>query len=133
MGGKPESAVAEALVSTFPDADIVSHCGKAAWKETFDIIGKAAVLLTGDTGAMHAGAALQVPMVVVWGCTSPALGMGPWLPHPETVELEPESPVRQRPCSRLGDRCRHKIPCPQRVAPERITAALDGILSRTAP
>ena len=133
MGGKPESAVAEGLVSAFPDADIVSHCGKAAWKETFDIIRNAAALVTGDTGAMHAGAALQVPMVVVWGCTSPALGMGPWMPHPETVELEPESPARERPCSRLGDRCRHKVPCPERVAPERITSALDGILNRTAP
>lgn len=133
MGGKPESAVAEALVSAFPEADIVSHCGKAAWKETFAIIGRADALVTGDTGAMHAGAALQVPMVVVWGCTSPALGMGPWMPHPETVELEPESPERHRPCSRLGDRCQHKVLCPERVAPERITAALDGILNRTTP
>ena len=133
MGGKPESAVAEGLVSAFPDADIASHCGKAAWKETFALIGKAAALVTGDTGAMHAGAALQVPMVVVWGCTSPDLGMGPWMPHPETVELEPESPKRRRPCSRLGDRCRHKVRCPERVAPERIIEALDGILSRTTP
>lgn len=133
LGGPSESAVARGLMDGFEGADMVSHCGTADWMQTFSTIGESAALVTGDTGAMHAGAALQVPMVVVWGCTSPALGMGPWRPHPATVELEPESPKRRRPCSRLGDRCRHTVRCPERVSPERICAALDAVLSRTAP
>ena len=72
---------------------VVNRCG-VTWTETFALLSKAALLVAGDTGAMHAGAALQVPMVVVWGCTSPALGMGPWRAHPDTVELQPEDPDR---------------------------------------
>ena len=97
------------------------------------MLSEAALLVAGDTGAMHAGAALQVPMVVVWGCTSPALGMGPWRAHPATVELQPEDPERSRPCSRLGDRCRHRTPCIRRVSPQRILVAARHILSQTAP
>ncbi len=133
IGGPAESALATALSAQHPEGDVVAHCGTASWKQTFAIIEQAGALVTGDTGAMHAGAALKTPMVVVWGCTSPALGMGPWLAHPKTVELEPAGPERKRPCSRLGDKCRHKVRCPERVSPARITAALEGVLSQTVP
>ena len=133
IGGPDEAALASQLVAWFEDGDVKNHCGVASWSETFAVIGKGALLVAGDTGAMHAGAALQVPMVVVWGCTSPALGMGPWMPHPSSVQLEPEGPERNRPCSRLGDRCRHKVKCPERVSPERTIAAMDSVLKQTAP
>ena len=133
IGGPDEAQVGAELAASFAGADVENRCGKEDWATTFERIGKAALLVVGDTGAMHAGAALQTPMVVLWGCTSPALGMGPWLPHPSTVALEPEGPVRDRPCSRLGDRCRHKVRCPERIAPERIIAAVDTVLSQTRP
>ena len=133
IGGPDEVAMAAELVTVFEGCDVVSHCGIATWSETFALIRKGALLVAGDTGAMHAGAALQVPMVVVWGCTSPALGMGPWMPHPSTVQVEPEGPKRNRPCSRLGDRCRHKVRCPERVTPARVLAAIDAVLKQTAP
>ena len=133
IGGPDEAALAAELAASFEGADVLNHCGAATWSETFSIIGQGALLVTGDTGAMHAGAALQVPMVVVWGCTSPALGMGPWMPHPHTVQLEPEGPERMRPCSRLGDRCRHKVRCPERVSPQRVVTTIDAVLKRTTP
>ena len=140
IGGPGEMALAERLVAAHPSAPkgnlerLRNFCG-SSWSETFRTMNGADVLIAGDTGAMHAGAALQVPMVVVWGCTSRALGMGPWRPHPATEQLEPSGPERSRPCSRLGDRCRHRTPCIQRVAAERILEAACGQLkiSRTAP
>jgi len=131
IGGPDEQALAERLCGV--QAGVSSLCGQANWTKTFLAMAKADVLVAGDTGAMHAGAALNIPMVVVWGCTSPALGMGPWKPHPATVQLEPEQPLRTRPCSRLGDRCRHTVPCIQRVSPERILAEINGVLNQTAP
>ena len=133
IGGPDEAQVGTELAASFAGADVDNRCGKDDWGVTFDRIGKAALLVVGDTGAMHAGAALQTPMVVLWGCTSPALGMGPWLPHPATISLEPEGPTRDRPCSRLGDRCRHQVRCPERIAPERIVAAVDAVLNQTRP
>ena len=137
IGGPEEVALAGRLVAgsshgTTANQSLSSGVGDS-WSDTFQSIREANVLIAGDTGAMHAGSALQVPMVVVWGCTSPALGMGPWRAHPDTVELEPTDPERGRPCSRLGDRCRHRTPCIQRVSPERILNAALGLLSRTAP
>ena len=131
IGGPAEKGLADRLVEAAGE-QVVNACG-SSWTETFSLLSKAALLVAGDTGAMHAGSALQVPMVVVWGCTSPALGMGPWRAHPATVELEPEGPERSRPCSRLGDRCRHRTPCIRRVSPQRILAAVRHILSQTAP
>lgn len=137
IGGPEEVALADRLVAeashgTTANRSLSNGVGDT-WSDTFQSIQEAGVLIAGDTGAMHAGSALQVPMVVVWGCTSPALGMGPWRAHPDTVELEPAGPERSRPCSRLGDRCRHRTPCIQRVLPERILNAALGLLSRTAP
>ena len=137
IGGPEEVALADRLVAeashgTTANRSLSNGVGDT-WSDTFQSIQEAGVLIAGDTGAMHAGSALQAPMVVVWGCTSPALGMGPWRAHADTVELEPTGPERDRPCSRLGDRCRHSTPCIQRVSPERILDAALGLLSRTAP
>ena len=131
VGGPAERDLVDRLKESAGD-QVVNRCG-VTWSETFALLSQANLLVAGDTGAMHAGAAMQVPMVVVWGCTSPALGMGPWRAHPATVELEPEGPERDRPCSRLGDRCRHRTPCIRRVSPQRILVAARHILSRTAP
>lgn len=131
IGGPAERDAAARLMGAAGD-QVVNACG-SSWTETFALLSQANLLVAGDTGAMHAGAAMQVPMVVVWGCTSPALGMGPWRAHPATVELEPEGPERSRPCSRLGDRCRHRTPCIRRVSPQRILVAARHILSQTAP
>jgi ADP-heptose:LPS heptosyltransferase len=131
IGGPDERELAERLCAA--EDGVRSLCGQASWADTFSMMSTAEVLVGGDTGAMHAGAALKVPMVVIWGCTSPALGMGPWNPHSKTVQLEPESPNRSRPCSRLGDRCRHKTPCIQRVPVQKILAGIEGILNRKAP
>ena len=131
IGGPAERDTAARLMGAAGEQG-VNACG-SSWSETFALLSKANLLVAGDTGAMHAGAAMQVPMVVVWGCTSPALGMGPWRAHPATVELEPEGPERSRPCSRLGDRCRHRTPCIRRVSPQRILVAARHILSQTAP
>ena len=128
IGGPEEAEVGQRLSDKHESAALV-NAGELSWPETFSAIASADLLIVGDTGAMHAGAALQVPMVVVWGCTSPALGMGPWRAHPDTVQLEPEQPERSRPCSRLGDRCRHRTPCIHRVSPQRILEAVQNILS----
>ena len=129
IGGPEEAEVGQRLSAGQESAALVNGAGELSWAETFSAIASADLLIVGDTGAMHAGSALQVPMVVVWGCTSPALGMGPWRAHPDTVQLEPELPERSRPCSRLGDRCRHRTPCIHRVSPQRILEAARNILS----
>ena len=131
IGGPAERDLADRLKESAGN-QVVNRCG-VTWSETFSLLSEAALLVAGDTGAMHAGAALQVPMVVVWGCTSPALGMGPWRAHPDTFELQPEDPERSRPCSRLGDRCRHRTACIHRVSPQRILVAVRHILSQTKP
>jgi len=131
IGGPSESEMAGRLVDGAGD-HAINSCG-LSWRETFEVLSNAALLIVGDTGAMHAGAAMRTPMVVVWGCTSPSLGMGPWKPHPSTIELEPANPERGRPCSRLGNHCRHSTPCMHRVSPERIIDAAREVLSQTKP
>lgn len=111
--------------------------GRLTLLESFAVLSFARVLAVGDTGLMHAGAAAGVPMVVVWGCTAPALGMGPYRPGGSVIELEPEGRKMiegvRRPCSKLGNRCRYDQPCIETVSPARIADALEALLSQTAP
>lgn len=66
----------------------------------------ASVVVCGDTGMMHIASAFKKPIVSLWGCTTPNLGMYPYLPHPSSVILEPLGRKR-RPCSKLGNRCKY--------------------------
>lgn len=130
--GGPDDRPAAGLVE-LEESGVLNLVGELSLLESFAVLAAARVLVVGDTGLMHAGAAAGVPMVVVWGCTAPALGMAPYKAHLQTIELEPEGRRMvegvRRPCSKLGNRCRYKTPCIETVSAERISAAIFGLLS----
>ena len=69
--------------------------------ESASIIQRSVCLLTGDTGLMHIGAALQVPIASLWGNTVPEFGMYPYMSS-ERFRIFEICPLRCRPCSKLG-------------------------------
>jgi len=84
--------------------------GKCTVHESGRIVEHAKAVICGDTGMMHISAAFNKDLIVLWGCTTPDLGMGVYRPRPvegeymHTVYLQ--SKRKGRPCSKLGNQCK---------------------------
>lgn len=109
LAGGPEDkekgdAIAEGLTHK-----VINACGKLSLLQSASLIEHANKVITADTGLMHIAAALHKKIIVVWGNTVPAFGMGPYLPNePQKVFQSEVTDLSCRPCSKLG----HKK-CPQ--------------------
>ena len=55
-----------------------NYCGTTTVIEGFKVIENAALVISGDTGFMHAAANFNRPLISLWGATHPALGFEPW-------------------------------------------------------
>ncbi len=105
LGGPEDAEKGEQLVRRL-GSRVMNFAGSCSIHQSASIIAQSSGIVTGDTGLMHIASALNVPVLSVWGCTSPALGMSPYRPHPDSLIIEPVDRKR-RPCSKLGDRCKY--------------------------
>lgn len=103
LGGPEDAAKAENIVKQTKN-QVYNACGRFILMQSASALNMAQLVITGDTGLMHISAALQKKMIVVWGNTVPAFGMGPYLPG-YSEKLVWHSQVNDlpcRPCSKLG-------------------------------
>ena len=130
VGGPDSLDLASDLSAAHPN--VLNLCGQLSLLETTDVLKHSSLAIGGDTGAMHIAAAVQTPIISVWGCTRPSLGLAPWNPHQSSVILTPEGRGDHRPCSRHGAKCRYtsrgKDLCINHVSPARISSAIRSIL-----
>lgn len=130
VGGPDSLDLASDLSTAHPN--VLNLCGQLSLLETTDVLKHSSLAIGGDTGAMHIAAAVQTPIISVWGCTRPSLGLAPWNPHSSSIILTPEGRGDHRPCSRHGAKCRytsrgHDL-CINHVSPARISSAIRSIL-----
>lgn len=103
MGGMMDHELAESIKKLFPEKKIYNACGPYTLLQSASIVSQAKVLLTGDTGMMHLATCFMVPIVSVWGNTTPKLGMYPYYPmHKELYSIHEVSDLNCRPCSKIG-------------------------------
>ncbi len=128
LGGKAEAELGESIVSAVPSAHNLT--GLLSLHESAAALAQATVVVSGDTGLMHLAAALQRPLISLWGCTTPSLGMYPWRPHPDSIMLQPTGRSR-RPCSKLGNSCKYgNDRCINRHLPDEVSAAIEKLWAR---
>lgn len=123
IGGKDDRSDADQVASQIP---CINWVGELTVHQSAHVIQMAQVVLTGDTGMMHIASAFQRPIVSVWGCTTPLLGMAPYRPHPASVVVEPIG-RKKRPCSKLGNRCKYGMDhkCIDQITPEQVLSAIE--------
>lgn len=113
------------------DAELVSRIGgvcEVGFARTFDAMNGACAIVAGDTGLLHLGAALGVPVVGIFGPTTSIDGF--WCHEGQVVEL----PLACRPCSRFGG-----LVCPvgdhacmRQITVDSVVAAVERAISRAA-
>jgi heptosyltransferase-2 len=127
--GPDEAAIAEELRALLPRArweTIVTR----GFRETAAIASLARAIVSNDSAVLHLGAALDVPVVALFGSTIPAFGFAPEGPRNAVAEI----PLGCRPCDVHGKR---RCPlghhdCMVRLTPEIALAALRGALGGVA-
>ncbi len=91
-----ESAAAVAQAATVPLVDLA---GRTTLRQALAVLARLAVLVTNDSGLMHAAAALGVPVVAVFGSTNPR-ATGPFTPRATVISHPPAcSPCLARTCA----------------------------------
>lgn len=110
LGGKEEIETATLLENEFPHCVAYNYCGKISLDQSARVLSRSAGLMTHDTGMMHIAAALQVPVLSVWGNTVPDFGMTPFFPAASPAAKRSEifevTGLSCRPCSKIGfDKC----------------------------
>lgn len=108
LGGPEDKAEGEEIRAADP-SKVYNACGKFGLLESADLVKRARVLVTNDTGLMHIGAAFQKPIVSLWGNTTPRLGMFPYYGFnnlnknvSRLSSIIENNELGCRPCSKIG-------------------------------
>lgn len=104
LGGKEEREKAEALQAKFPE--LVNYCGSLSLDESAKVVEHSKAVVTSDTGLMHIAAAFNKKIAVLWGNTTPELGMFPF--ECDDFKNFEVADLSCRPCSKIG-----KKKCPK--------------------
>jgi heptosyltransferase-2 len=101
--GGPEDRANGELIASIDPIKIYNSCGKFNLNESADLVRRAKLIITHDTGLMHIAAAFKKAIISVWGSTVPAFGMTPYYgnngQHAEIMEVKK---LACRPCSKIG-------------------------------
>ncbi len=109
LGGKEDAANGDAIAAT-DLIKIYNASGKFSLNESADLVRKAKLVITNDTGLMHIAAAYKRPIISLWGNTVPSFGMYPYYGNRFTdvqlFDILQTNKLWCRPCSKIGyDKC----------------------------
>jgi ADP-heptose:LPS heptosyltransferase len=102
--GGPEDKIIGNETALIDDTRIYNACGKFNLNESADLVRKAKLIISNDTGLMHIAAAFKKPIISIWGNTVPLFGMNPFYgAYFQAFKYEAEiKKLSCRPCSKIG-------------------------------
>ena len=126
LGSVKDQPVAESIISLLPEMDR-SHCfnlaGVTQLEDAIDLLAVADAVVSNDSGLMHISAALNRPVVVIYGSTSP--GFTPPLNDQVAILSIPVDcgPCFKRECP-INSKTSEHMRCLNDLPPSRAIAAL---------
>ncbi len=102
--------------------NVISLVGKLTLPQLVGVIKKAKLVLTVDTGPMHIASALNVPLIALFGPTSPER-TGPWGSRFKVLK----SPLPCSPCFKR--KCEKEAECMRAIFPSQVISAAEELLS----
>ncbi|MEO8712059.1 MAG: glycosyltransferase family 9 protein, partial [Parafilimonas sp.] len=133
IGGKEDTEQGTEISSVSPEK-IFNACGKFSLNESADLVRKAKLVISHDTGLQYIACAFQKPVMAIWGGTSPKLQVEPFY-GTANLNLHKNFIVpglRCQPCSNYGlEKCPLKhFKCMKDQNMALITAAASPILKQ---
>jgi len=135
LGGLEDADEGERIAAV-DSIKIYNACGKFNLNESADLVRRAKLIITNDTGLMHIASAFKRPAISLWGNTVPEFGMYPYygdnyLQNYSDDGDKPDSlpydilEIRNlscRPCSKIGyDKCpKGHFKCMEMIEPRAI-------------
>lgn len=117
--GSARDAAIGAEIERLSNGAALDLCGKTNLEQAVDLLASARAVVTNDSGLMHVAAALDRPLVVLYGSSSPAY-TPPLSPRATILSLGLDcSPCFKRECP-LGH-----LRCLEDLLPDRALAALN--------
>jgi heptosyltransferase-2 len=122
--GGPEDKVNGDEIAAVDNAKVYNACGKFKLNESADLVHKAKLIISNDTGLMHIAAAYKKPIISLWGNTVPSFGMSPYYGNvPVSDVILQVNKLWCRPCSKIGYakcplghfKCMEKISVPELI------------------
>jgi heptosyltransferase II len=124
IGSAKDAAVGEEIVAASADA-CRNLCGRTGLDQAIDLLAAAQCVVTNDSGLMHVAAALDRPLVALFGSSSPRF-TPPLSYRAEVLWLEIEcSPCFRRECPKGHFRCMRELH-PEQVL-QRVEARLAAV------
>jgi len=103
VGGSMDINSALEVLAKTTNKHVINTCGDFNLNQSASIVSQSYKLVTNDTGMMHIAACFGIPIVSVWGNTTPDLGMYPYYPNqPEKFSIHQVEGLNCRPCSKIG-------------------------------
>lgn len=118
VGSAKEAAVTTTISTLVPSVDCLDLAGQTSLEEVMLLLSLAKQVVSNDSGLMHIAAAVNTPVIAVYGSSDPRY-TPPLNPHAQIVYLGLEcSPCFKRECP-----LRH-LNCLNQLLPEQIIARL---------
>jgi ADP-heptose:LPS heptosyltransferase len=114
LGAKSDQGLGSSIAEGAPDRSL-NLCGKTTLPEMVEWIRRCDLMITNDTGPMHAAAALKKPLIALFGPTEPRR-TGPYRQIEQSLRID-------LPCSPcMKPRCHYERPdeCLRAITPRQV-------------
>lgn len=123
FGGRNETNLASQIQSALAAPSVFNVAGRTSLRELMSLMKLCRVFLTNDTGPMHVAAAMGVPVVAIFGSTSPEL-TGPLVASESLLKIARS----EAPCSPCFLReCPIDFRCMNGISVERVVNAIHSL------
>jgi len=121
--GSPKDKLVSDQIQSKVNGKCIDLCGKTSLAEAIDLLSVANAVVSNDSGLMHIAAALDRPLVAIYGSTDP--GFTP--PNAANVEII-QSDLPCSPCFRRECPLKHHD-CMKLLDPAQVVAMLDKVVA----